>query len=400
MNKYKADVKLDIPQRHISCHVLFTYHAVEKSEQVLTLYLHHQLEIQQIECKGFLYYEVSEQVVEWSPFVLESKEIRIYLDQPLCLGESLDIMFSYSGQISLVTQFGINRISEEWTELGLYTPWFPLAPNMEEAQFLASIDIDQKYIVVGDHAKKQGNTWVIQQDIPHADCTFLALTDQQTISDTYQGINIHIHFINPEHAPIAEKVNRSLSDIFKSYAPFGPLPITEFSFVILPREEGGGYCRPNFIVLCADERLDDPVQFHQFLAHEIAHLWWSQASQKQTWEDWLNESFAEYAALKAVQYTFGEQTFRKIIDSYAEQASTLPPIWGLDRSSRLARDVLYKKGPWLLYMLEKEIGEAMFFKFLRHLQERNVQTTKALLEQLSLDTSIEIAERFKQYLYS
>ncbi len=89
----------------------------------------------------------------------------------------------------------------------------------------------------------------------------------------------------------------------------------------------------------------------RYLAHEAAHFWWTLAP-ADTWEDWLNESFAEYSALLLIRDRFGEEEFRTRMDRKRESAEGTPPIWGFDRGdtsteekSMQVQAVLYNAGP-------------------------------------------------------
>jgi len=46
---------------------------------------------------------------------------------------------------------------------------------------------------------------------------------------------------------------------------------------------------------------------------EFSHLWWSNAP-TDTWEDWLNEGFAEYGAPRAVRQRIGKAAFQSLIN--------------------------------------------------------------------------------------
>jgi hypothetical protein len=55
------------------------------------------------------------------------------------------------------------------------------------------------------------------------------------------------------------------------------------------------------------------------LTHEVAHFWWSGAPSV-TWENWLNEAFAEYSALMYVRKFEGVEAF----DTRREPRTSLP----------------------------------------------------------------------------
>ncbi len=45
--------------------------------------------------------------------------------------------------------------------------------------------------------------------------------------------------------------------------------------------------------LADDTYMERHEVYIRYLAHEAGHVWWHM-SQKDNWEDWMNEGFAEY----------------------------------------------------------------------------------------------------------
>ncbi len=114
------------------------------------------------------------------------------------------------------------------------------------------------------------------------------------------------------------------------------------------------------------------------LAHEIAHFWWHRGSALTT-EKWLHESFAEYARIMYIRHSQGEEQFQRTITDLAGQARNLPPLLGTDRFSPQGFDLIYVKGPYLLFELETPIGQTKFIEFLRKLNKEKIETTQNLL---------------------
>jgi aminopeptidase N len=146
------------------------------------------------------------------------------------------------------------------------------------------------------------------------------------------------------------------------------------------------------IVLGQLRALSEPEQRAdrlRYLAHEAAHMWWRRAPAT-TWEDWLNESFAEYSALLTIRDVVGEDEFQARIALKREQSEGTHPIWGLDRNdhssderSREIRRTLYNKGPTLLDELAERVGRERFLTWCRELVRRDVDSTVELLDGLA-----------------
>jgi aminopeptidase N len=79
-----------------------------------------------------------------------------------------------------------------------------------------------------------------------------------------------------------------------------------------------------------------------------------------TWEDWLNEGFAEYFSLRAVRQRFGEEALGEIVQKKRERIQGLPPVRDVQRTSEQAHSVLYDKASLLLLDLAEEVGQAVF----------------------------------------
>lgn len=164
--------------------------------------------------------------------------------------------------------------------------------------------------------------------------------------------------------------------------------------VFADRTSGGGYYRPAFMSIIYD---NDYRGLLKYAAHELGHFWWCRGSVT-TWEDWLNESFAEYSSLLFLREFYGPDAYTEFLQDYQKEAEKAPAIWGLDRNDQAAHVVLYKKGALLLGGLESKIGKETFGRFLATLVERKVGSTEQLLATLEYLTSKPIRDSFEQSL--
>lgn len=208
---------------------------------------------------------------------------------------------------------------------------------------------------------------------------------------------MNVYVIEEAHKTLAEDISRYSNLILSKYASFGRIDGSNISIVIAPREDGGGYCRSNLIVLTPNDNLDDDIRYFKYIAHELAHLWWCKATFN-SWEDWLNESFAEYSALLVLRDIFGEDEFNQRIEKYKAKAEGLPPIMGIDRGEEKAYEVLYIKGPLLLYELERTTGREKFIELLNIIHLGNIDTTEKFLAKLGNLTNGNIRDNFKKQL--
>lgn len=410
-SNYYAILDIDNFKHFLTAKVTLEYLIKKENTTKLVFYIHKNLKIHDISSENLDTYEIGNDVEEWSPFISESKKITINLKKSIQKGETVNICFEYSGHITIIKDSEINRISDYYTELGIYSPWFPLSESLDEAYFNVKITTDNENIVVGNNSKQEQNHWIINQKIPSNDCTFLISKyfKDNKYEANFGNICISIYYIENKHKPISKFLQERISVILKNYTnTFGHIDSQNISIVTVPRIQGGGYCRPGLIIL-PDRNIanshykyqseNEEKYYFKYLAHELAHLWWSKANVS-TWEDWLNESFAEFSCLSAIRDYYGEEEFIKTINKYRNNIKDLPPIKGLDRNHEKAFDVLYTKGPVLLYELEQEIGRDTFRKLLNSIHTSKADNTDMFLEKLLKHANKDIVNNFIKKLES
>lgn len=133
------------------------------------------------------------------------------------------------------------------------------------------------------------------------------------------------------------------------------------------------------------------------LAHEISHFWWNRGDALTT-EKWLSESFAQYSEMMFMRHELGQDYFNKEIKRLAKISEKLPPLLGGDRFGKHGNNLIYVKGPYLLYHLENMVGQDTFTHFLVRLISKKIDNTTDLLEELEGHTSSKIRKEFEEML--
>lgn len=400
-NQYYATLHLNPEKSYLKANV--QWHLTTPNVDMINVYLHQDLTVDAITGDNLLGYEIGPENDSWSPFIASSRRITLKL-QP---NPTSKIEFSYSGSLEKVGDSCINIISPEWTELGIYAPWFPLTETYAPSHFDVTIKVPQQYDVIGSgHVEKTPDGYHIKQQAPHVDCSFLMSNRFSKQHHTHQFGNsrINLYYIDPNSEGRASRLKDYIGDIMDLYTShFGAIDQEHFNIVLVPRDnsqDGGGYNRPNLVVLpdltkavnvnTVKYKQDELGDF-QYLAHELAHLWWSKADVR-NYEDWLNESFAQYACLLATKRVFGEEQFQTHIDEYEASIKSLPAIFDLPRDHDAAFETLYIKGPYLLHQLHLQMGED-FYSLLRQLHQQGIHTTEGFNKCLT-DYNTEIAKQF------
>jgi len=354
--------------------------------RVLTFYLHRQLVLGVVAGSLVTTHTSAEPDSAEIPYMPEARAVQVRLSRPLAEGERTDLHFEYAGVVDTWPWWLANHISEEWIELGIYFPWFPYNYT-EYGPFTFAVDltIDSAYEMRSyGAAERTSSGWHFQSSVPTNDIVLAGSRDLRTRSFRGDGYSVQVHFYFMGESEVQRLGREALTVLAKYSEWFGAIEQRSLNLVQSKRSRGGGYSRPGLVVLGQLGALSAPEQradLLRYLSHEAAHMWWRRAPAT-SWEDWLNESFAEYSALLVIRDEFSTAEYEARIERKRAQGEATHPIWGLDRSdyssdeqSREIRMVLYSKGPVLLHELAERVGRERFFNWCRELVQREVSTT-------------------------
>lgn len=348
---------------------------------VWNFYLYHSLSLKAITCNIPINVHHESAIADWNPFIKDARQLQVVPQILLDTPTDIELKVSYTGQIGLVSTWEVNRISPEWVELGLYAPWYPLREDLPLSQFNIDVSLPPQYQVMSGHVTPQGKHWKVESVIPHNTCTILAGPNMLSLSNQSATLTSHVYYTCQHHFTQAKMTATFSQDIITYFnALIGASDFSQQNIVIAPRTKGGGYCRPGLIVLTPVQRLQEQKLF-AYLAHETAHIWWYRANTS-SWEDWLNESFAEYCALLALRQHFGQDMFLERLAKYRISSHHTPGIKGLARTNPQAHTVLYKKGPLHLHALAERIGFQAFTALLQQMHIKQIKTHQDFLDVL------------------
>lgn len=332
----------------------------------------------------------------------------IYIDGRLlaidenALGDAKSISISYEVPIDAVSYWRAEELPDGYDlrsglEIGLYTGWLPFPPSIGDFTYDVAVRAPEHMRVTGNgDVARAGETWHITSRNRQFDIPVFIGSALRTERFDFDGSQLEITHFGVDAARVEETrdgiatINALYTDRFGSTEATGG----KFQFVFTPRIDGTSYSRRGFAVVYA---LDEFQSVYHVLGHEVGHFWWLSAS-PETWHDWLNESFSEYAALMAVRLKYGVDRFNTLLERYRKIAATTPAIWGINREDAMAHSTLYRKGPILLHDLRTRIGDETFFKFLQRLNQADVAVTKQFLEILAQTAGPEDAAWFEQQL--
>jgi hypothetical protein len=307
--------------------------------------------------------------------------------------EPVRLRLEYGGPVE-PDAWGVTQLTERWVELELlYTGWIPFSPEAGPFDLRLRVHLPEGWTAVGTgRPTREEDVWVCAADGVR-DVVLLASPELQRVDvgDSLTLSSVDLPPAVPERIAVdAQAVRTTLGRWF------GVSGGSHLDLVFAPRESGGGFARPGLVVMLYEREFydgDSPSEgFVRYLAHEISHLWWNFAPTT-SWEDWLNESFAEVTALLLVRDRFGEEPYRRRLDSYRRSAAAAPPIRGIDRDDDAAYAALYRKGPVILAELEDRVGRDAFLAFLRELIDDRADSTDRCLATLERVVSKEERDR-------
>ena len=372
--------------------------------------LHRQLGITALVGPEVAGYQIDTLTPSSIPWIPNAARITVSFERPLDEDQRTEFSVEYGGVLDTWSQWSANVIGEDWTELGLYFPWFPYFGE-EYGPFTYEVvaEVPDRFVVQGlGEAERIDGSWRLHATEPVRDIVLVSAEGIRTRQVEANGFQVQLHYAELEE-PEAERLGEEVVRVLQTYAEwFGPPEAQQFTLVESRREVGGGYAREGLVVLSRLNALMSTEAYPdllRYLAHEVAHLWWH-AAPTNTWEDWLNESFAEYSALLLLKTRFGEAEFRGRIDAKQIAAQGVPAIWGFDRSdtsteekSRQVTNILYSAGPVTLNELAERISHQSFIEWCRRVAEQNVASTSQALEMLRESEGFEAADWLEERLH-
>jgi hypothetical protein len=389
---YRGQITLQPATAQIAEVLTIRFAAPAQGADRLELYLNKDLAISSISCRACLSHQLGP--------VNERTRTRLLIipfRQPLQPGKTADIKFEAHGTLTDVSS-DADSFSSAWVELSISSGWYPYQLEDRDFRFDLRVKLPAAYKLAGN-AKVSGGKgkWRLRQKDGARDIDLVAAPEWTTDEVEAQSLRIRIIAVNVPR-PIKQRFAQQASSAVEAYTEwFGRAAARNLTIVLNPHQGGSSYARPGYISLVYSPNPAELDRLLFILAHEVAHFWWSRAPSG-AWENWLNESFAEYSALMYMRKSQGEAVFRELMLQHVARARSQPPIWGVRPDRRGYVRVIYAKGAVRLLQLEGMLGQEKFRRLLTTLVRKRVNTTQAFLEELQAESSPEIRSRFEQLL--
>ncbi|MDZ7739736.1 MAG: M1 family aminopeptidase [Bacteroidales bacterium] len=372
---------------------------VDSATGKIDFYLHKQLGIEELFINGRDNYLLSagESDNRYMP-----DAIKYSIETEDLLKGTVIISFNYSGTITEWHDMLANVIGEEWTEMGLYFPWYPYSNDYSPFTYEVKVLTEGDYhTVMMGHETSDDYYAIFRKETPTNDMVVCASKDLKTISKKISRYNFRLAYCSMSDE-LTDTLIMDVERILRLFDNWFSAGNNTICIVESMREKGGGYARLGGIFLpgfTESDYFESRKAYTRYLAHEISHLWWYRANTN-TWEDWLNEGFAEYSALMVLRELHGQEYFDEWIARKEKSAEGLGPVWQTDRNGEQAYTILYDKAPLLIHELEGRIGADSLKKLMWDLNNKEVRTTAEFMDMLENREGKETAEWFLKRLKS
>ena len=286
------------------------------------------------------------------------------------------ITFDYTCNLDSL-DIWMSSMEKDWVQLGYHVAWFPVNSDSRDFTANVSVSINEGYTVSGSGiVKYKDDKWEMLQPWGGFDLQIVAAPTLKSKKMTSDGRTFEVVYTDFADAD-ADSALVACREALQFYTRlFKTNPSNDYmKFLVVPRR-GGGISRKNFIAY-ATKRFNE--HFKTAIGHEMGHFWWNKAPTF-SWEDWLNEGFAEFSMLWYIKCHFDKHVFDCYLEACRENARHACPIYEVDRDAPEAYDALYNKGALLLYDLEQKVGEQRFFEFMQGVAEREITSTTLLVD--------------------
>jgi aminopeptidase N len=337
-------------------------------------------------------------------FAIEPPWLAIELDRPLAHGDEEALTIAYSGR----PQRGLYFVDASKDAAG-FAPqvWSQSEPEetrywiptwdypSDRARFEARFHVDEDMQALSNgvllDVRDDGGGvhtyhWKLDREIPTY-LIALAAGRFEHYSDAWRGLPLD-YYVGPGTGE--EKARRAFGETPRMLEYFAallgePFPFPKYAqvavadFVMAGMENASLTLETDDILADADEALDLDGDPRLLVAHELAHQWFGDLVTCFGWSNlWLNEGWASYMELLYEGHVAGRESMRSWLEGYREAylargVLTRLPLSETWRSQASASrcNHEYDKGPWVLYMIHRELGDAAFWQGVHAYLERH-----------------------------
>ncbi|MEH6535020.1 MAG: M1 family aminopeptidase [Psychroserpens sp.] len=378
LKQYDGSISIDMNSKNLIADFKITLHDLSKID-TLKLYLHQSSKISEVYSNSK---PIPYKVIQES-FIGDDK----YISLPTADIKENTVGLQYSLSLDSLKNNGFT-FNENWLELNLYTAWFPFNTKYGTFAYNVDVNLTEGYnIISSGKVSNSHNLWKISQQIPSVGIPIIILP--QLNHESIGNGKVKIYHFGLDQESVNTIKGNTIFHFENLNGMFSNSNSNNLVLTVNKLDHTTSYARKNFISLSIDGSFDS--FYDKILAHELAHLWWNNASVN-TWEDWLNESFAEYSAIILQRDLYGEDNFTKNIVRLKKQTKDLPTLYQIEKSNNDYQNVITYKGAFILYGLEFKIGRVAFVDLLKVVYKNKITSTSELLNTIEKELGKEIKD--------
>ncbi len=315
----------------------------------------------------------------------EDDDLFIDLDQEYPAGDTLEILITYQHkEIDDKAFYAADGFVFTDCEPQRARRWFPCwdEPNDKATwELIAAVPDD---VLLGSNGSlvdstRFGDTLSYHWKSIHPLPTYLAVVSARKNwnldilewekPDGSGSIPIRYYYNDGEDPSYIQGIYNDMSDYFSEI--FGMYPFEKNGFATLNNKfPWGGMENQTLTSLCPN------CWYESLIAHEFAHQWFGDLITCASWADlWLNEGFATYSEALWKEHTSGYEAYEELMISRKNNYMAGNPgrpiamkHWNTTPPPQIVLfnyALTYAKSACVLYMLRKELGDAVFFDFIK-----------------------------------
>jgi hypothetical protein len=396
----KADLSLDIsvgfdPWAEMKAEATLTLTTRQHAADTLTLNLLREHRFDRLEIKRALGFSVT-RITDFKgrplDFLHHAGLLLVRLRSPLPPGQAEVLKVSYQGN-------AMPRLTPDSFGLLANYPWWPQSGNHDRFLWGVTICTPKGFKVAGSGTtlrqwKEEGKPcerW--EETVP---ITFPAINMGRWVSSEREGprgIKIRAFFLVEDELKMEPALD-SVAEMLRFYESlYGPYPYAELDIAEARGNMGFWQAPAGLLELSRNQwgfRTAAKIQRKDFyphpsmatLAHEVGHQWWGHVVGWKSYRDqWISETFAEYASFLFMTQYEGEKSYSGRLEYWEKGARKVkrraPMVLGA-RDRRGYQGQVYRRGPYVLHMLRRLVGDKPFTQFMREVvsiaANRNLST--------------------------
>ena len=320
------------------------------------------------------------------PVSFSQEDQRIHINTAAGPGDTLHCVIKYEGipadgLIIDKNKYG-NRsfFGDNWPNRG--HNWLPCVDNpIDKASVDFIVTAPEHYQVIGNGLKIEENNVADHQKLTHWKETVALPVKVMVIGVADFAVNYSgdVNCIPVYSWVYPEDKEKGFYDYAqaKDILPFfiqqvGPYAYRKLANVQSKTRFGG--MENASAIFYSENSVQGNRQTEALLTHEIAHQWFGNSVTKKSWPHvWLSEGFATYMTHLYFERMHGVDTFQKRLKedrakviAFSKTRET-PVVDSSERNNflQLLNANSYEKGGWVLHMLRRKLGDAIFWKGIR-----------------------------------